>query len=100
MKALSSEQIQQYLELVGHSQLWQSIEDDPSLRELAKSPLLLRMMTLASQEILSWELQGFNSAEEPHWYLFDGFIRSMLRRNRNHRQICYASGKEPTPQQT
>lgn len=98
LKALSSEQIQQYLELVGHSQLWQSIEDDPSLRELAKSPLLLRMMTLASQEILSWELQGFNSAEEPHWHLFDGFIRSML--TRNHRQICYASGKEPTPQQT
>ncbi|MDZ4877657.1 MAG: hypothetical protein CLLPBCKN_007092 [Chroococcidiopsis cubana SAG 39.79] len=97
LKPLSFDQIQQYLEQA-KSQLWQSIEDDRSLCELTKSPLLLRMMTLASQEILPREWQGFNSFEERRQYLFDVYIRSMLAPN--NRKTCYASGKEPTSEQT
>jgi hypothetical protein len=75
---LDTGQIRDYLERVGTPDLWASISGDPESLELASSPLLLRMMTLAYQEISTQEWQRLGSARERRAYLFDVYIRHLL----------------------
>ena len=50
LKPLSDGQIQRYLEDVGRSPFWGNIENQPALRTLARSPLLLTMMVTVYQD--------------------------------------------------
>lgn len=50
LKPLSDGQIQRYLEDVGRSPFWGNIENQPALRTLARSPLLLTIMVTVYQD--------------------------------------------------
>lgn len=98
LSPLTERQIYDYLVSVNCLELWQSIRTSPELLELAKSPLLLSIMSLVSQDISFQEWLRIDSAEEQRRYLFDAYISRML--SRRTKRKWYASGKEPTPEQT
>ncbi len=98
LKPLAKAQIYQHLVNVEYPELWQGIQDDPSLLDLAKSPLLLSIMILAYKGISFQEWQELNSPRERFEYLLNVYIRRMLKRN--IKNLWYAKAKEPTPEQT
>lgn len=97
LQLLTEDQIHEYLVSVNQPSLWSSIQKDPDLLTLAKSPLMLSILSLAYEEISLQEWQAFNSTQERRQYLFNTYIQYMLARELNHRS--YAKGK-PTPEQT
>lgn len=76
----SHQQVYQYLQSTGHLQFWDSISQDTDLSQLAKTPLLLNIIVLSVHEISTQTWQGFKFSEEPLSYLFDVYIRKMLKR--------------------
>ncbi|MDF5725897.1 MAG: NACHT domain-containing protein, partial [Rhizonema sp. PD37] len=76
----SPQQVYQYLQNTGDFQLWDSISHDTDLSQLAKTPLLLNIIVLSAQEISIQTWQQFKSSEERLSYLFDAYIRRMLKR--------------------
>ncbi|MBD2100689.1 NACHT domain-containing NTPase [Leptolyngbya sp. FACHB-261] len=91
-------QIKEYLLRVTGPELWQSIASDPALLDLAQTPLLLSIITLAYQEISFPEWQQLASSQERQRYLFDAYIRRMLERSIKSQE--YTERKEPTPEKT
>ncbi len=77
---LNKKQVCQYLQNTGHLQLWDSISQDADLIELAKIPLFLNIIVLSAQEISIQTWQEFRSFEERISYLFNAYIRRMLKR--------------------
>jgi MFS family permease/GTPase SAR1 family protein/5S rRNA maturation endonuclease (ribonuclease M5) len=76
----TQEQVYQYLQKTGNSQLWDSISNDSDLNQLARTPLLLNIIVLCAQEISIEIWQQFKSSEERLSYLFDAYISRMLKR--------------------
>ena len=99
LQSLSPNQIKRYLDQAEHPRLWESIQDDPSLGDIAKSPLLLNMMTWAFEEISLEEWQRFNSTEERIKYLLNTYSHYVLALN-NHQSRYYVSEKQPSQKQT
>lgn len=81
IQPLTLEQIHQYLKNVGSSldAVNTALEADTTLQELAKSPLMLSIMTFAYQGMSITELPGMNM-EERRQHLFDKYIHRMLER--------------------
>jgi len=98
LEALTDVQIKKYLAETGHSELWSDIENNADLLELAKSPLLLSMMTLAYEAMSMEKWLEFDSAEARRQYLFDTYIEQMLGRKIKH--LEYPEKTEPTPEKT
>ncbi len=73
LEPLTNVQIQKYLADVGQSELWQYLENNADLL-LAKSPLLLSMMTLVYEDISIEKWQELSSTEAHRQYLFDAYI--------------------------
>ena len=96
LKPLTETQIRDYLLEARSRELWYSIQNDPDLLKLAKTPLLLTMMTLGYEEILIQSWKRLNSVEERREYLFNAFIRRQLVRD--IQQQFYPQGKEPRPE--
>lgn len=96
LKPLTETQIRDYLLEARSRELWYSIQNDPDLLKLAKTPLLLTMMTLGYEEILIQSWKRLNSVEERREYLFNAFIRRQLARE--IQQQFYPPGKEPRPE--
>jgi hypothetical protein len=71
MRPLADEQIHNYLAVANHPALWNIVQADPTLSELARSPLLLSMLTLAyeARSIPEWRTSSF--LEGHHQYLLD-----------------------------
>ncbi|MUG99774.1 NACHT domain-containing protein [Scytonema sp. UIC 10036] len=80
------EQVYQYLQSTDNLQLWDSISQDADLNQLTRTPLLLNIIVLSAQEISLQTWQQFQSSEERQSYLFDGYIRRMLKRKYEGRQ--------------
>jgi len=96
LKPLTETHIREYLIAARSRELWYSIEREPELLKLAKTPLLLTMLTLAYEEILIESWKRLPSAEAQRQYLLNAYIRRQMTREIN--QQWYPKGKEPRPE--
>jgi serine/threonine protein kinase len=82
LQPLSLEQIHQYFQEAGSelSVIQTALAEDKTLQELAKSPLMLSIMTLAYQGIAASNLPHFNTIEQRRKHLFQTYIQRMLDR--------------------
>lgn len=78
--------------------MWQFIQNDKNLLELARTPFLLSIIALSFQEPSFQEWRKLNFTPERLEYLFDSYIQRMLDRQIESRY--YPKGKEPKPEQT
>lgn len=95
IQPLSPEQIYQYLDAAGSelTALYATIQADKTMQELAKSPLMLNIMTLAYQGLSVTDLPEMN-LEERREHLFDKYIQRMFARRSasnqySHKQAMY-----------
>ena len=81
IQPLTLDRIHHYLQNVGAelSAVNRALQTDETLQELAKSPLMLSIMTLAYQGISITELPGM-TLEEHRQHLFDKYIERMFER--------------------
>ncbi|HEY9853224.1 MAG TPA: NACHT domain-containing protein [Leptolyngbyaceae cyanobacterium] len=95
LQPLEPAQMQNYLREVGCLNLWDGIKYTSDLSELAKSPLLLTLMALASGSISISDWQKCNTATERRRYLFDAYIKQMFKREIKHKfENCDNKKKE------
>jgi DNA polymerase III delta prime subunit len=88
VRSLTLAQVRQYLDSAGSdlTGLRALIEEDAVLIELAKSPLMLNIMTLAYQGVAVEDLPKTELVEERRQQLFDGYIERMFKRRVAERQ--------------
>ncbi|NEP13180.1 MAG: protein kinase [Symploca sp. SIO2C1] len=88
LQPLSPQQIHQYLNSVGVELAAVSIalQEDTILQELASSPLMLSIITLAYQGMSREDLPKISAIEERRKHLFDAYIQRMLLSHRNSKQ--------------
>ncbi|MBW4599392.1 MAG: protein kinase [Calothrix sp. FI2-JRJ7] len=81
IQPLTLEQIHQYLHNAGLplQALYKTLRADTTMQELAKSPLMLSIMTLAYQDLSVTDLPHMN-LEERRQHLFDKYIQRMFSR--------------------
>jgi len=93
IRLLTLEQICDYLDNVGGDLrgLRALMEEDTVLQELAQSPLMLNIMTLAYQGVAVEDLPKTEMAEERRKQLFDDYIEKMFHRpNRSKGEQRYS----------
>lgn len=93
LRSLDENQIRNYLLNARSRELWENIKTDPDLLVLAKTPLLLNIMTLSYEEILIHSWKRLTSLEERRQYLLNAYVRRMLIRD--VKPHWYSKGKEP-----
>ncbi|NEN96213.1 MAG: NACHT domain-containing protein [Moorea sp. SIO3I7] len=88
IRLLSLEQIYHYLDSVGAdlTGLRTLIAKDTVLQELAQSPLMLNIMTLAYQGVAVEYLPKTDVIEERRRQLFDSYIEKMFKRRKTNQQ--------------
>lgn len=94
LQPLSEEQIENYLKQLGCWHLWQPIKDDQEgLLELAKRPLLLKLIPIVYPQGLKRLGRYFSDPEKRHEYqkkccqeLFDAYIKRGLEKFQNHQR--------------
>ncbi len=96
VQPLTSEQIDQYLQHGGESLavLRQAVNDDAMLREIAQTPLMLSIMSLAYQDITPAKLTkaGLKNLEESRQHIFEQYVEKMfLRRQQRDRAFGNAA---------
>lgn len=96
LKTLTENQIREYLIGARSREVWYSIEKEPELLKLAKTPLFLNMLTLAYEEILIESWKRLPSSEAQRQYLLNAYIRRQMTREIN--QQWYPKGREPRPE--
>ncbi len=97
LKPLNVAQIKTYLFAARSREIWENIQDNPNLLALAKQPLFLNLMALASEEILIHSWKRIKTKQERIDYLLNAYIRRQLGQNPSQ---WYPRGKEPTPEQS
>ena len=98
LQPLANSHIQDYLLVARSRELWIFIRDEPQLLDLAKTPLMLTMMTLAYEEILIASWRRITSGQEREKYLLNAYIRFQLRGETKSK--WYSRSREPLPEQT
>jgi predicted NACHT family NTPase len=98
LEPLTNNQICDYLTSINYIELWSTISNDLDLLELLKTPLLLSITVLASQEISVEEWQHLNSTAERIQYLLDAYVARMLTRDINSK--AYLKNKTPNARKT
>ncbi|MBD2303222.1 NACHT domain-containing NTPase [Nostoc sp. FACHB-190] len=98
LQPLNNNQICDYLTSINYIELWSTISNDLDLLELLKTPLLLSITVLASQEISVEEWQRLNSTADRIQYLLDAYVGRMLTRDTNSR--AYLKNKTPNARKT
>lgn len=98
LRPLKENKIREYLLNVRSRELWENIQDDPNLLELAKNPLFLNMMTLAYEEILIHSWKRFETEDDRRSYVLNAYIRRQLNKEISDR--WYGKNKEPRTEQT
>ncbi|NET79731.1 NACHT domain-containing protein [Okeania sp. SIO1F9] len=89
LHSLTIEQIQDYILKTEGEELWNNINYDSYLIKLAQTPLLLNIIILSFKEISFEQWNQFQSSEERQSYLFDAYIRRMLKRPYRKKQKFY-----------
>jgi DNA polymerase III delta prime subunit len=92
VRSLTFDQVNEYLHQFGDklSGLRALLEQDNTLRDLARNPLMLQIMTLAYQGLPSADLLRQHSASAHYTELFDAYIDRMLQR----REVKYPYSKQ------
>ncbi|NEP63558.1 MAG: protein kinase [Symploca sp. SIO2G7] len=92
LQTLSLQQIYQYLNSAGVelAAVSKALQEDTALQELASSPLMLSIITLAYQGISREDLPTVSAIEERRQHLFDAYILRML----SHRSTEQSYPKE------
>ncbi|NEU80970.1 NACHT domain-containing protein [Nostoc sp. UIC 10630] len=98
LQPLTNNQICNYLTSINFTELWSTISSDLDLLELIKTPLLLSITVLASQEISLESWQNLTSTADLIQYLLEAYIGRMLTRNIN--SVAYFQNKYPSAEQT
>nr|WP_322657110.1 NACHT domain-containing protein [Dendronalium sp. ChiSLP03b]MDZ8203441.1 NACHT domain-containing protein [Dendronalium sp. ChiSLP03b] len=98
LQCLTKNQICDYLTSINYIELWSTISSDLNLQDLVKTPLLLSITVLASQEISAEEWQNLTSTVERLRYLLDTYIERMLTRDFSSR--AYFKNKTPIARKT
>lgn len=98
LQSLTESQIYEYLINIDRTELWQEIQNDANLLELARTPLLLSFINLVYEKISLQDWQELNSRDERLHYLFNAYIKYMLKRD--IKNLWYPKFKEPTRKQT
>ncbi len=90
IQPLSLEQIYEYFHNAGSelTTLYTTIKTDKTIQELAKSPLMLSIMTLAYQGLSITDLPEMN-LEERRQHLFDKYIQRMFARRSASNQYSH-----------
>ncbi|MEM8612674.1 MAG: NACHT domain-containing protein [Cyanobacteria bacterium P01_H01_bin.105] len=88
LEALKEDQIRRYFEELNRLSLWENVQSNSALLELAEKPLFLFMLMVAYQG------KPIRSEQD----LFDAYVEKQLHEPSN--QGIYKPGKEPTPQKT
>ena len=94
VQPLTQEQIDAYLVSAGAEveALRVALRNDLDLQELAKTPLMLSILTLAYQGMPLDEITALGSLKATRWRVFDSYVLSMLKRR--------SAEMHYTPQQT
>ncbi|MEM7578435.1 MAG: NACHT domain-containing protein [Cyanobacteria bacterium P01_A01_bin.80] len=82
------QQVYKYLRDTKNEKLWDSINNNADLSDLARTPLFLNIIVIAAKGISIEKWQEFKYRDERLSYLFDAYINQMLARRYN--------GKKPT----
>ncbi|MBW4455306.1 MAG: NACHT domain-containing protein [Nostoc indistinguendum CM1-VF10] len=98
LQSLTNNQICDYLKTINYIELWSIISNDLNLLELVKTPLLLSITVLTSQEISVEEWQHLSSTANRLQYLLAVYIGRMMKRDINNR--TYLKNKSPNTRQT
>jgi hypothetical protein len=98
LQPLTNNQICDYLTSINYREFWPTISNDLDLLELVKTPFLLSITVLTSQEISIESWQHFNSTADRIQYLLDAYIGRMLTRDINIR--AYFKNIPPNAKQT
>lgn len=82
LQPLSYEQIDGYLQRAGDelAQLRAAVEGDPTLRDLAHSPLMLSIMTLAFVNISLDDAANLGSIDAQRKHLLNSYVQRMFKR--------------------
>lgn len=82
VQSLTPEQINQYLNQAGKQleAIKRLLKEDSALQELARSPLMLNIITVAYHSLSSEELPQHSLIEERRQHLFNTYIERMFRR--------------------
>ncbi len=92
LRSLTPEKIRHYLDSAGYhlTGLRALIERDKALQELARSPLMLNIMTLAYQGVAVEDLPKTEVVEERCQQLLDAYIEQMFKRRGSEQQYSKA----------
>ncbi|MEO0841508.1 MAG: hypothetical protein AAF063_21705 [Cyanobacteria bacterium J06643_5] len=97
LQPLVEQQIYDYLESFNYQNFYESIVKDQNLLDLAKSPLVLSIMTMAYENISIEKWQSYKTSKARLSYLFDSYIERMLKRNLGKR---WQGRKKPEDRET
>lgn len=86
IQPLTSGQIDDYLQGAGSElqAVRETLEHDPPLRELARTPLMLSVMALAYRGVSVEELDSLSSVEARKQHLFAAYVAHMFKRTDPH----------------
>ena len=98
LQPLTNNQIYDYLNEVNCTELRQTINNDSSLLELIRKPLLLSVSIFAFQEISIDNWQQLSSTTDRMEYLLDAYVIRMLKRDIKSK--AYEQKKLPNNKQT
>ncbi len=95
LRPLTPKQVDKYLEGAGVELLavCKTLRHDPSLQELAQSPLMLSIMTLAYRGMSVQDLGSVDSVEARRKHVFDAYIQQMLERVGRSKRELYSQGQ-------
>jgi DNA polymerase III delta prime subunit len=88
LQPLTEEQVDDYLDRIGQelTSLRAALKDDPTLYELAQTPLMLSIMTLAYRGMSVHYLQPLETVGARRKHIFDNYVERMFK-PRTHRTI-------------
>ena len=86
LQPLNDQQVASYLAQIGagFADLHRLLLQDAELQELARSPLMLNIMTLMYQSLLEASPAALEQGESRRKLLFDAYIQRMLKRRANN----------------
>jgi DNA polymerase III delta prime subunit len=82
LQPLTRLQIDEYLEAAGAEleTARQAFKEDPSLYQLAESPLMLSVIALAYRRASHGELRALERSDQRHRHVFEAYLRQVFRR--------------------
>jgi len=82
LQPLTPQEVDEYLGRAGIalSAVRETLQHDPTLQELAETPLMLSVMTLAYRGISVEELGALGSVEDRRRHIFDAYVEQMFKR--------------------